>query len=103
MDDSGFSEDTRQSSKVMENICIVVKGRRTMIGACGPYNLGGSVTTINKNIATKHTHQHSYFSKTGTIQRYGKLIITGDLQIKMIGNKTIWKAYEIVYNSLSDL
>ena len=42
MDDSGFSEDTRQSSKVTGNICIVVKGRRTVTRACGPYNLGGS-------------------------------------------------------------
>ena len=42
MDDSGFSDDTRQSSKVTGNICIVVKGHRTVIGACGPYNLGGS-------------------------------------------------------------
>ena len=31
------------------------------------------------------------------------MIITRDLQIEMIGNKTIWKAYEISYNSFSDL
>ena len=42
MDDSGFPEDTRQSSLVTGNICIDVKGRRTVTGACGPYNLGGS-------------------------------------------------------------
>ena len=42
MDDLGFSEDTRQSSKVTGNICKVVKGRRTVTGACGPYNLGDS-------------------------------------------------------------
>ena len=29
------------------------------------------------------------------MQWYNKLIITGDLQIEMIGNKTICKAYEI--------
>ena len=46
MDDSGFSEDTRQSSKVTGNICIVVKGRWTVTGACGPYNLGGSATLM---------------------------------------------------------
>ena len=28
-------------------------------------------------------------------------MITGDLKIKMIGKKTIWKAYEIAYNSFS--
>ena len=42
MDDSGFSEDTRQSSYVTGNICIVVRGHWTVTGACGPYNLGGS-------------------------------------------------------------
>ena len=44
VDDSGFSEDTQQSSKVTRNIYIVVKGRRTVTSVCGPYNLGGSAT-----------------------------------------------------------
>ena len=44
MDDSGFPVDTRQSSKVTGNICIDVKGRWTVTGACVPYNLGGSAT-----------------------------------------------------------
>ena len=42
MNDSGFPEDTRQSSEVTGNICIVVRGLWTVTGACGPYNLGGS-------------------------------------------------------------
>ena len=44
IDDSGFSEDTRQSSEVTGNVCIDVKGHWTLTGACGPYNLGGSTT-----------------------------------------------------------
>jgi len=44
VDDSGFPEDTRQSSYDTGNICIDVKGRWTVTGACGPYNLGGSAT-----------------------------------------------------------
>ena len=31
------------------------------------------------------------------------MIITGDLQIEMTGNKIIWKSNEISYNSSSDL
>ena len=46
MDDSGFPEDTRQSFYVHGNICINVKGHRTVTGACGPYNLGGSATMM---------------------------------------------------------
>ena len=38
-----------------------------------------------------------------TIKRYSKLALTGDLEIQMTCNKTIWKAYEIVYNSFSNL
>ena len=30
--------------KLPGNICIGVKGRWTVTGACGPYNLGGSAT-----------------------------------------------------------
>ena len=38
-----------------------------------------------------------------TIKRYSKLALTGDLEIQMTCNKTIWKAYELVYNSFLDL
>ena len=33
-------------NSVTGNICIVVKGRRTVTGVCGPYNLGGSATFL---------------------------------------------------------
>jgi hypothetical protein len=45
VDDSGFSEDTRQttgvSSRVQQSNVF-----RTMIGARGPYNLGGSAIVL---------------------------------------------------------
>jgi hypothetical protein len=32
-------------------------------------------------------------------QQLSNLIMTGDLQLQMMCNKTLWKAYEIVYDS----
>jgi hypothetical protein len=34
-------------------------------------------------------------------QQLSNLIITGDLQLQMTDKKTLWKAYEIVYNSFN--
>ena len=30
------------------NTCIVIRSHWTMIGACGPYNLGGSTTKVHR-------------------------------------------------------
>jgi hypothetical protein len=44
MDDSGFSEGTRQTTRLSGSHVQQSKVIRTMTGACGPYNLGGSAT-----------------------------------------------------------
>jgi hypothetical protein len=42
VDDSGFLEDTRQTTGVVWLACVVSEVWKTMVGTCGLYNLGGS-------------------------------------------------------------
>jgi hypothetical protein len=46
MDDSGFSKDVRQTTGLSGSHVQQSKVFRTMTGARGPYNLGGSTTLL---------------------------------------------------------
>jgi hypothetical protein len=59
IDDSGFSENTRQTSYVLWYTCILLEVSRTIISTCGPCNLGGSATATLYTLDTLHFHYSS--------------------------------------------